>query len=261
MRRIVYLGGLGEGPGPSPHLAGRQEVGRILAVSGVETLELRAAIVIGSGGTSFEMVRALVDRLPVMVTPRWVGTRTQPIAIEDVVEYLPQGAGVPLDGSRVVGIGGPDRVSYGDIVREYARRRGLRRLMVPVPVLTPRLSSLWLGLVTPVYARVGRELSSGPRPRAFGGAARGSRLLDSRVARVPLPPERAFAPSSGSAVARAGTTATPSGACAGSSTCPSAAPARAAGAATRCACCPATRSTSCAWRRSSGTGSCAWWPR
>ncbi|MBJ7455601.1 MAG: SDR family oxidoreductase [Thermoleophilia bacterium] len=244
VRRIVYLGGLGEGDDLSSHLASRQEVGRILAESGVPTLELRSGIVIGSGSTSFEMIRALVDRLPVMICPRWVATRTQPIAIEDVLEYLLAAADVPLEGSRIVGIGGPDRVSYGDLMREYARQKGLRRAMIPVPVLTPHLSSLWLGLVTPVYARVGRALveglknetivrddaalelfpirprgvpeaiaralvnedhefaatrwsdalSSGPRQRSFGGSAVGSRLVDSRIARVPLSPEQAFAP-------------------------------------------------------------------
>ena len=242
--RIVYLGGLGHGDDLSPHLASRQEVGRTLASSGVPTLELRASIVIGSGSTSFEMIRALVDRLPVMVTPRWVSTLTQPIAIEDVLAYLAEAARVPLPESRVVEIGGPDRVSYRELMRLYARRRGLRRVMVPVPVLTPWLSSLWLGLLTPIYARVGRELveglrnetvvrdpgaaglfsvrprgaadaidralqnedrefastrwsdamSSGPAPRAFGGAAVGSRLVDSRSARVPVSPAAAFAP-------------------------------------------------------------------
>jgi uncharacterized protein YbjT (DUF2867 family) len=161
--RIVYLGGLGHGPGLSAHLRSRQEVGRVLAASGVPTLELRASIVIGSGSTSYEMVRALVDRLPVMITPRWVDTPTQPIAVEDVIDYLAEAAEVPLDASRVVEIGGAERVSYGELMREYARQRGLRRLMVRVPFLTPRLSSLWLGLVTPVYARVGRRLIDGLR--------------------------------------------------------------------------------------------------
>jgi hypothetical protein len=125
----------------------------------VPTLELRASIVIGSGSLSFEMIRALVDRLPVMVTPRWVRSRAQPIAIEDVVAYLVEAAEVPLapDGA-VYEIGGADVASYLDIMREYGRRRGLRRWMIPVPVLTPRLSSLWLGLVTPLYATVGRKL-------------------------------------------------------------------------------------------------------
>jgi uncharacterized protein YbjT (DUF2867 family) len=156
--RIVYLGGLGRGAGLSRHLRSRQEVGRILRESGVPTVELRASIVIGSGSLSFEMVRALVEKLPVMITPRWVGQPAQPLAIEDLIDYLLAAAEVALDGSVIVEIGGADRVSYRDIMKEYAAQRGLKRLMVPVPVLTPRLSSLWLGLVTPVYARVGREL-------------------------------------------------------------------------------------------------------
>ncbi|MGE3140903.1 MAG: SDR family oxidoreductase [Thermoleophilia bacterium] len=247
VRRIVYLGGLGRGPGLSDHLESRQEVGRVLAASGVPVVELRASIVVGSGSTSFEMIRALVDRLPVMITPSWVATPTQPIAIEDVIAYLVEAAEVDLPAGGVVEIGGPDVVSYRELMQEYARRRGLRRLMIPVPVLSPRISALWLGLVTPVYARVGRELveglrnptvvtdpaparrfrvrprgvreavaralvnedrafaatrwsdalSSGPSPRAFGGAAVGSRLVDSRTARVAVPPERAFVPIEG----------------------------------------------------------------
>ena len=157
VRRIVYLGGLGRGD-LSPHLASRQEVGRILRESGVETVELRASVVIGSGSLSFELIRGLVERLPVMITPTWVETLAQPIAVEDVIAYLVEGATVPLDGSGVFEIGGPDRVTYGALMREYARQRGLRRRMLPVPILSPRLSSLWLGLVTPVYARVGRKL-------------------------------------------------------------------------------------------------------
>jgi uncharacterized protein YbjT (DUF2867 family) len=156
--RIVYLGGLGREPGLSRHLRSRQEVGRILRESGVTTVELRASIVIGSGSLSFEMVRALVRKLPVMVTPRWVRQPAQPLSIEDLITYLVSAAEVELDESVVVEIGGADRVSYMDIMKEFARQRGLRRLMIPVPVLSPRLSSLWLGLVTPVYARVGREL-------------------------------------------------------------------------------------------------------
>jgi len=155
---IVYLGGLGRGRDLSSHLRSRQEVGEILRASGVPTLELRASIVIGSGSLSFEMIRALVERLPVMVTPKWALHRAQPIAIEDVVSYLAAAVEREPAGSRVYEIGGPDRLSYVELMREYARQRGLRRVIVPVPVLTPRLSSLWLGLVTPVYARVGKEL-------------------------------------------------------------------------------------------------------
>jgi uncharacterized protein YbjT (DUF2867 family) len=158
VRRIIYLGGLGVGAALSPHLASRQEVGRILADSGVPTLEFRASIVIGSGSLSFEMIRALVERLPIMITPRWVRTRAQPIAIEDLIAYLLAGLEVDLPESRVFEIGGADVVSYEELMREYARQRGLRRLIVPVPVLSPTLSSLWLGLVTPLYARVGRKL-------------------------------------------------------------------------------------------------------
>ncbi len=177
VERIVYLGGLGDGPDLSEHLRSRQEVGRVLASSGVTTLELRASIIVGSGGVSFEMIRGLVDRLPVMITPRWVRTRTQPIAIEDVVEYLVSAADVDLPESAVVGIGGRDQVSYRDLMQEYARLRGLRRLMIPVPWLSPRLSSLWLGLVTPVYSRVGRELVEGLRNETVVRDDRAARMF------------------------------------------------------------------------------------
>lgn len=156
---IIYLGGLGEvSPSLSSHLRSRQEVGQLLRQSGLPVIEFRASIVIGSGSLSFEMIRALVQRLPVMICPRWVSVKAQPIAIEDVVEYLAQALDLPVDGNRVFEIGGADQVSYGDIMREYAKQSGLRRVMISVPVLTPRLSSLWLGLVTPIYARVGRKL-------------------------------------------------------------------------------------------------------
>jgi len=159
VRRIVYLGALGRDDGPlSPHLRSRQEVGRILRDSGVPTLELRASIVIGSGSLSFEMIRALVERLPAMITPRWVHVAAQPIAIGDLIAILIEALDLPLPACRVLEIGGAYRVSYGELMTEYARQRGLRRVMIPVPFLTPRLSSLWLGLVTPLYARVGREL-------------------------------------------------------------------------------------------------------
>ena len=244
VRRIVYLGGLGAGSRLSPHLASRQEVGRILRESGVPTIEFRTSIIIGSGGLSFEMIRALVDRLPVMTTPRWVRIKSQPISIEDVIAYLLAALDVSLEDSVVLEIGGEDVVSYRDIMREYARQRGLKRIMIPVPVLTPGLSSLWLGLVTPVYARIGRKLiDSIPhetvvkddralqmfkiRPRGiraaieralmnedldmaatrwsdalssrgptstWGGVKSGSRLVDSKVARVAYPPAEAFRP-------------------------------------------------------------------
>lgn len=159
VRRIVYLGGLGEDDvALSAHLRSRHEVGRILRAGAVPTLELRASIVIGAGSLSFEMVRALVERLPVMITPRWVDTLAQPIAIDDLLAYLLAALDVELSESKVFEVGGADVVSYGDIMREYARQRSLRRTMIRVPLLSPRLSSLWLGLVTPLYARVGRKL-------------------------------------------------------------------------------------------------------
>ncbi len=163
VEKIVYLGGLGSGPDLSAHLETRQEVGRILRESGVPTLELRASIIIGSGSLSFEMIRSLVDRLPIMTTPSWVRVSAQPIAIEDVVSYLLEARDLEIEQSRVFEIGGADVVSYGEIMREYADQRGLRRLMIPVPMLTPTISSLWLGLVTPLYARVGRKLIEGVR--------------------------------------------------------------------------------------------------
>jgi uncharacterized protein YbjT (DUF2867 family) len=145
--RIIYLGGLGGGGRTSEHLA-----------SGVPVVWFEASIVIGSGSLSFEMIRALVERLPVMICPRWVAVEAQPIAVEDVVAYLADALELPPGAERVFEIGGLERVTYAGLMREYARQRGLRRWLIPVPVLTPRLSSLWLGLVTPLYARVGRKL-------------------------------------------------------------------------------------------------------
>ena len=160
VRRIVYVGGLGAGDegGLSEHLRSRRQTGQALGAHGVPVVELRASIVIGSGSLSYEMVRALVERLPVMICPRWVDVRTQPIAIDDLVSYVLAARDLPEGGEGVYEIGGPDVVSYRDIMLEYARQRGLRRRFIPVPFLTPRLSSLWLGLVTPLYARVGRTL-------------------------------------------------------------------------------------------------------
>ena len=159
VQRIIYLGGLGnQDQALSAHLRSRHEVADILRSSGVPTIEFRASIVIGSGSLSFEMIRALVQRLPVMICPRWVEVKAQPIAVEDVIAYLTEALELPLEQAAVFEIGGPDQVSYGEIMQEYARQCGLRRWMIPVPFLTPRLSSLWLGLVTPIYARIGRKL-------------------------------------------------------------------------------------------------------
>jgi uncharacterized protein YbjT (DUF2867 family) len=162
VKRIVYLGGLGaDDDALSAHLRSRHEVGAILRASGLDVVEFRASIIVGAGSFSFDLVRTLVERLPVMICPAWLATPTQPIAIADVVAYLAAAADLPPGGARIFEIGGPDKVSYGAIMREYARQRGLRRLMIPVPVLTPRLSSLWLKLVTPQYSKVGRKLIDG----------------------------------------------------------------------------------------------------
>jgi uncharacterized protein YbjT (DUF2867 family) len=159
VRRIIYLGGLGRSSGQlSAHLRSRQEVGEILRSASVPVIEFRASVVIGSGSLSFEMIRALVERLPIMIAPRWVSVAAQPIAIADLLAYLIAALDHPLDSSAIFEIGGSDQVSYGGLMREYARQRGLKRLVVSVPFLTPRLSSLWLGLVTPLYVRVGRKL-------------------------------------------------------------------------------------------------------
>jgi len=159
VKHIIYLGGLGdEQTELSPHLKSRHEVGRILQSFDVPVTEFRASIIIGSGSLSFEMIRALVERLPFMITPRWVDTKAQPIAIQDVLNYLLQAAGQPTTQSRIFEIGGNDQVSYRDLMMAYAEARGLKRTLISVPVLSPRLSSLWLGLVTPLYARVGRKL-------------------------------------------------------------------------------------------------------
>jgi uncharacterized protein YbjT (DUF2867 family) len=216
--RIVYLGGLGEsGAKLSPHLRSRHEVGEILAASGVQTIEFRASIIVGAGSLSFEMVRALVERLPVMIAPRWVSVPAQPIAISDVLAYLAAALDLPPGPSRIFEIGGADQVSYGDLMKEYARQRGLRRLLIPVPVLTPRLSSLWLGLVTPVFVQVGRKLvdsiryptvvqdssareTFAVRPRGYREAimealaARQGFIVDRRSLHVDAPPAQAFEP-------------------------------------------------------------------
>jgi uncharacterized protein YbjT (DUF2867 family) len=154
--RIIYLGGLGDGSELSAHMASRQEVGDLLRASGIPTIEFRASIVIGSGSASYETVRALVETLPVMITPRWVNTAAQPIAVEDLIDYML--AALDHEGSAVFEIGGRDRVSYAEIIREYARQRGLRRRLVPVPLLSPAASRFFLGLLTPVYGRVAGEM-------------------------------------------------------------------------------------------------------
>ncbi|QHC32500.1 SDR family oxidoreductase [Streptomyces sp. HF10] len=166
--RLVYLGGLTPAGVPerelSPHLRSRAEVGRILLDSGVPTAVLRAAVIIGSGSASFEMLRYLTERLPVMVTPRWVRTRIQPIAVRDVLRILVGCARLPRDVNRAFDVGGPEVLTYLDMMRRYAAAAGLpKRVILRVPVLTPGLSSHWVGLVTPVPAAIARPLTESLR--------------------------------------------------------------------------------------------------
>ncbi len=159
VRRVVYLGGLGAGGDMSKHLASRQEVGSILASGTTPVTELRAAVIIGSGSVSFEMLRYLTEVLPAMVTPSWVRTRCQPIAVNDVLDILVAAASEEGGDSHVRGIGGPDEMTYEEMMRGYAEVAGLpRRLIIPVPLLSPRLSSHWVGLVTPLPTSVAKPL-------------------------------------------------------------------------------------------------------
>ena len=161
VKRIVYLGGMisGQEGDLSPHLRSRAEVGDILLDSGVPTAALQAAVIIGSGSASFEMLRYLTERLPAMITPKWVTTRIQPIAVRDVLRYLVDAATLPADVNRRFDIGGPDVLTYADMMRRYAAVAKLPpRLLVSVPVLTPSLSSHWVGLVTPVPSGLARPL-------------------------------------------------------------------------------------------------------
>lgn len=159
VKRIIYLGGLGDtSSDDSAHMRSRHAVGDILRESGVPTIEFRASIIIGPGSLSFELIRSLVRRLPVMVVPRWVRVRAQPIAIQDVLEYLVQAIDIPLEATKVYEIGGDEVLSYLDLMKRYEHQAGLKRLYINVPFLTPWLSSLWLNLVTPLFARVGRKL-------------------------------------------------------------------------------------------------------
>lgn len=163
VQRIIYLGGLGDDSDPklSPHLRSRHEVGEILKASGIETIEFRAGMVIGAGSLSYQLMKSLTDRLPVMICPKWLATATQPVAIQDVLAYLLAARELPESGSRIFEIGSPDVVTYGELIREYSRQRHLRRLLIFVPILTPYLSGLWLAVVTPATYQVGRHLIAG----------------------------------------------------------------------------------------------------
>ena len=165
--RIIYLGGLGEtGQGLSEHLSSRREVEAALGGAGVPVTVLRAAMIIGSGSASFEILRYLVERLPIMITPRWVSTESQPIAVRDVLHYLIAAMTTPETTGRTIDIGGPEVWSYLRVMREMAAALRLRRrLVIPVPVLTPRLSSLWIHLVTPLHASIARPLAEGLKNR------------------------------------------------------------------------------------------------
>jgi uncharacterized protein YbjT (DUF2867 family) len=159
LNRIVYLGGLGRGEELSEHLASRQEVGTTLADGPTPVTEIRAAVIIGSGSVSFEMMRYLTEVLPVMVTPKWVRTRCQPIAIRNVIEILVGALGTADEEDHVWEVGGPDQYSYEDMMRIYAEEAGLRRrLIIPVPLLSPQLSRHWIGLVTPLPVGVAKPL-------------------------------------------------------------------------------------------------------
>jgi uncharacterized protein YbjT (DUF2867 family) len=220
VRRIVYLGGIADDPAAlSPHLRSRADTGRHLRAAGVPVVELRASIVVGAGSLSFEMMRALVERLPIMICPRWVNTPAQPIAVDDVVAYLAAAIETPGLGDRVLEIGGPEVVSYGQLMRFYAQMRDLRRWLISVPMLTPRLSGMWLALVAPAQARIGRALIEGlrnptvvrsdaarrlfavaPMPlaeacaRAIAEGAVTWSKTDSRAIEVDASPSQAFAP-------------------------------------------------------------------
>ncbi len=164
VKRIIYLGGLGDPAEElSPHLQSRHATGEALKRAGIPVTELRAAIIVGSGSVSFEMIRYLTERLPVMICPRWVYTRVQPIAIRNVLDYMVAALEKPETAGRVIEIGGADVMTYGEMMIVYARVRGLRRYLLPVPVLTPRLSSYWVHLVTPIPAEIARPLIRGLR--------------------------------------------------------------------------------------------------
>lgn len=162
-RHVIYLGGLGSGADLSPHLRSRQECGQALRAGGVAVTEFRAAVVVGAGSISFEMVRYLVERLPVMVCPRWLYSRVQPIAVDDLLDYLVAALDTPSCRGRTIEVGGKDVTTYEGLMLDYARARGLHRLLLPIPVLTPRLSSYWVHWFTPIPTAITRALVEGLR--------------------------------------------------------------------------------------------------
>ncbi len=179
VQRIIYLGGLGnERDGLSPHLKSRHEVGRTMRASGIPTIELRASIVIGEGSLSFDLIRDLTEHLPFMILPRWLATKAQPIGIRDLLDYLVQAIELPVNGSEVIEVGGADQMSYGDLMREYARQRGIKRVMLPVPVLTPGLSSHWIALFSGINPAIGRKLIEGIKNPTIVENRRAQELFD-----------------------------------------------------------------------------------
>ncbi len=186
VERIIYLGGLGEaGENLSQHLSSRREVESALGSASVPVTVFRAAMIIGAGSASFEILRYLVERLPVMVTPRWVSTECQPIAIQNVLHYLVASLGVPETVGRTLDIGGADILTYREIMQLMAGALGLtRRFIIPVPVLTPRLSSLWIHLVTPISHRIARPLAEGLRNRVVCRDDSAARLMPQRLLTV-----------------------------------------------------------------------------
>ena len=162
VNRIIYLGGLGDPASRlSHHLRSRQSTGQALREGGVPVTEFRAAVIVGAGSISFEMIRYLVERLPVMICPRWIYSRIQPIAVDDLLEYLVAALDAPESQGQIVEIGGKDAVTYRGMMLGYAQARGLRRLLVPVPVLTPRLSAYWVHWITPIHAGISSALIEG----------------------------------------------------------------------------------------------------
>ncbi|MBP7937375.1 MAG: SDR family oxidoreductase [Phycisphaerae bacterium] len=186
LERIIYLGGLGEiGDKLSEHLASRREVETALASGCVPVTVFRAAMIIGSGSASFEILRYLVERLPIMITPRWVSTEAQPIAVRNVLHYLVACLNEPATVGKTIDIGGPDIMTYREIMQTMAHALGLRkRWVIPVPVLTPRLSSLWIHLVTPLSHRIARPLAEGLRNRVVCRDGEAQRLMPQRLLTV-----------------------------------------------------------------------------
>jgi uncharacterized protein YbjT (DUF2867 family) len=178
VQRILYLGGLGDPDADlSEHLLSRQQTGQALQEAGVPVTELRAAIIVGAGSASFEMIRYLTERIPAMICPRWVFTRVQPIAIDDVLAYLVGALETPESSGQIIEIGGQDVLNYGQMMLGYADVRGLRRLLIAVPVLTPRLSSYWVHWMTPIPAGIARPLIEGLRNEVVVRDDRARRLF------------------------------------------------------------------------------------